>query len=93
LQVLEHAIAKYGEKAQLVQACEELAELTQAVSKAYRFGLGATWNELAEEMADVEIMLEQLYLMLPRLREDVPLWKDNKLARLKKRIDMADEAS
>lgn len=46
--IYDRAIAHYGDKKQLLQACEECAELIQAISKATRYegksyhGLNAT---------------------------------------------------
>ena len=41
-------------------AVEEMAELIQALMKHPRKQNGSTLNEVIEEIADVEIMLEQL---------------------------------
>lgn len=35
--IYDRAIAHYGDKKQLLQACEECAELIQAISKATRY--------------------------------------------------------
>lgn len=48
----------YPHKDQMFMAVEEMAELQKAVSKAYRGK--PDLNNIAEEIADVEIMLEQL---------------------------------
>lgn len=55
------AIKKWGELPQLVMVMEELAELAQEVSKEYR-GKGDL-HKLTNEIADVEIMLEQLKII------------------------------
>ena len=57
----EKAIKKYGVAMQTIVAIEELSELIQALTKSLR----GFYNEenIAEEMADVKIMLEQLELM------------------------------
>lgn len=56
-----HAIAThYGKKAQSMQACEECAELIQAVSKAVRSPSLEHVKNLAEEIADVQVMCSQL---------------------------------
>lgn len=52
------AVRAYGKQSQLVMAMEEMSELTKELSKNLR---GAdNFKALAEEIADVEIMLEQL---------------------------------
>ncbi len=58
-EVLNLAIKAYGEEAQEGVAQEECAELIQAISKKHR---GKPHN-IPEEIADVEIMLEQLKII------------------------------
>ena len=53
------ALAKYGQPAQLFVACEELAELIVAISH-YQRGRAGALLELCTEIADAELMLEQL---------------------------------
>lgn len=53
----------YGKEAQLRQTQEELAELILAISKTVRNDLHFQENFI-EEIADVEIMLEQLKLFM-----------------------------
>lgn len=75
------AIEKNGPLAQRIVAMEECAELIQAISKSLR----GKKNNLEEEIADVEIMLEQLKLMCnEKLVEEI---KESKLQRLKQRLD------
>ncbi len=68
----------YPKEHQLLLAMEELAELTQAISKYLRYG---DTEPLMEEYADVEIMLEQLKQMLQiddneiNKRADKKLWR------------------
>lgn len=63
-------------------AIEEASELIKAICKLRRNGVTAeTVNNLAEEMADVEIILEQLKIMF-HLAEGVGEWKNYKLKRL-----------
>lgn len=59
LEILTTAIRTYGEKEQECQAIEECAELIQAINHKHR---GRKHN-IAEEIADVQIMLEQLILI------------------------------
>jgi hypothetical protein len=56
---------KYGVNAQIIVAIEELAELTKALTKYLRTSdnLELTekiYNNIYEEIADVDIMIEQL---------------------------------
>ena len=57
--IFENAIERYGAESQEGVAQEECAELIQAISKKHR---GKPHN-IAEEIADVEIMLEQLKII------------------------------
>ena len=75
------AIKKYGEQAQEGVAQEECAELIQAISKKHR---GKKHN-IAEEIADVEIMLEQLKIINDCFC-DVESIKQEKVSRLEKRL-------
>ena len=89
-----HIIANYyGSDSQLDQTIEELAELTVAIRKLRRNKENSSGNEmaallyhLAEEIADVEIMTEQLKILLPFIEEDVEKIKIEKLDRQIKRI-------
>lgn len=70
-------------------AIEEASELIKAICKLRRNGVTEnTVNDLAEEMADMEIMLEQLKMMF-FLFEGVKEWKNYKLRRLSKMIEEA----
>ena len=75
------AIKKYGEQAQEGVAQEECAELIQAISKKHR---GKKHN-IPEEIADVEIMLEQLKIINDCFC-DVESIKQEKVSRLEKRL-------
>ena len=58
----------YPREHQLLVAMEELAELTQAISKYMRYG---DTGPLLEEYADVMVMLEQIRQMLQIKKKDV----------------------
>ena len=67
LDVWDGCVEKYGESHQLMMLAEECAELSQAALKIRRCtGIEerrAAFDHLAEEMADVRIMLEQVSAM------------------------------
>lgn len=86
LSVLIVAIEKYGENSQLDMAIEECAELIQAINKCRR-SLFATnkIDDLASEIADVEIMIEQLKIIFA-FRQSVQEHKNAKIERLKNRL-------
>lgn len=87
----------YGYEAQSNQLVEECAELIQAVSKYRRaeVGLGQPVSEdkkavalenLIEEIADVEIMLEQVKYLLQIPEEELDAVKLYKVNRTRERI-------
>lgn len=88
-----HRIAHYyGADSQLDQTIEELAELTVAIRKFKRSNDNNIGDKvsllyhLAEEIADVEIMLKQLKFLFPFISVDVEKIKVEKLDRQIKRI-------
>ncbi len=78
------AIMKYGRPSRLNLAVEEMSELTKEICKHIRGE--CRFDEIAEEMADVEIMLEQLKMMFENSRH-VSMYKEQKLQRLADRMD------
>lgn len=70
----------YGERNQIDMAIEEMAELTQALSKYKR---GKEHN-VEKEIADVQIMLDQLKLIFNHRK--VKKIKRNKIRRLDKNL-------
>lgn len=82
-QVLLEAVKQYGEESQLMMAVEEMSELTKEISKHYR-GM-QNRDALAEEMADVYIMLGQMLIMFYN-EDEVKEWIDKKVQRLKRRL-------
>lgn len=82
-ELYQRAIDKWGVNGQLTVAVEELSELTKEICKMLR-NIGNI-NDLAEEVADVEIMCEQLRHIYS-IDEDVDDWKKYKLNRLANRL-------
>ena len=73
------ALAAWGADAQTLMVFEEMAELQKELCKAAR---GRDNREqIAEEIADVEIMLEQMKV-LHRCAEAVAAYRESKLRRL-----------
>ena len=81
--VYRTAIEKYGRDAQVLMAIEEMSELTKELCKEFRGKL--TLKDLADEVADVSIMLEQIRLMFD-LNDLVCERMDVKIERLAARI-------
>ena len=81
--IMLRAIHRYGEAAQIDMAVEEMAELTKALCKVKRATPGATTtaavSNVIEEIADVQIMLDQLRLIFARSTDEV---EEDKLRRL-----------
>ena len=82
--IYQKAIAEYGKTNQTVMLLEEMDELGQALIK-YVFR-GGSANHVAEEAADVTIMLEQLVEMYPELENAISVWMDRKIQRLAERL-------
>lgn len=82
--ILEKAITHYGPEMQKTVAIEEMSELIKEICKDRR-GENNFIN-LAEEIADVEIMLEQLK-MIYSIDKLVEVQKQKKLNRLQERLN------
>lgn len=88
--ICQLAVNVYGKTSQCTVCMEEMAELTKELSKNLR-GQDNTAHiaeEIAEEIADVEIMLEQLKLMF-NIRDEVTQQRTAKLQRLDNRISQS----
>lgn len=91
MNIYTKAVAHYGRAHQIVKAAEELSELSAALTK---YGLALLEGEelieaepVAGELADVEIMLEQLkYALPPEVMRKAGRIKGKKLNRLNKLI-------
>lgn len=79
-EIYQKAIKKFGATMQMTVAMEECSELIKEISKIIR-AKGNLAN-LAEEIADVEIMLEQLKQMY-YIEDIVTTKKADKIIRLK----------
>lgn len=83
-EVLQRALDTYGSALQIVVTMEEMSELQKELCKDLR-GRGSI-EHIAEEIADVEIMLEQMK-MLFCCADDVRDVRRRKVERLKVRLD------
>lgn len=82
------ALDTWGEQVQLMKAVEEMSELTKEICK---LSLGeTTLDKLADEIADVTIMLEQLRIIFD-INGLVCAHMDAKVKRLEQRIQKAKE--
>lgn len=88
--ILEKAVETYGTESQVDMAIEEMSELTKALLKYRRasknqtdIGIGKAHADILEEMADVEIMLDQMKIIYGE-----PICeRKHKIDRLKERLD------
>lgn len=86
--ILRKAVAVYGSSMQELKAIEELGELIRAIARARTCDdeeSDTAYENLAEEMADVEIMMEQLKI-IHNNRDKIKIWRSIKLGRLRDRI-------
>lgn len=93
-EILPDALEHYGERAQVDMMLEEMAELSKALLKlrrAQKFREPGQWllmEDVAEEIADVQIVLDQMKMLYP-------MWdgfRRKKLQRLEERIEKERQA-
>ena len=89
MKTLEKAIATYGKDMQLTVAVEELSELIKEICKNKR-GADNRAN-IIEEIADCYIMLKQLEIIFDIDINDIRHIINNKIDRLKCRLDERSE--
>ena len=84
MSILMKAIDKFGADNQMLKCIEEMAELTKEMSKYLNLSIKLSEAQLAqvssnicEEIADVQIVLEQMKLLFPD-------WKQHEEIKLKR---------
>lgn len=82
--IFEKAIETYGVDLQKQVAIEEMAELTKEICKEFR-GKGNR-EHIIEEIADVDIMLQQLMIIYNIEPSELHDAETNKLIRLSERL-------
>lgn len=92
-EILKKAIEAYGEREQSAVAMEECGELIRAINKMHRNQSVENRNELISEIADVQIMIEQLVLMYKLNPINIQRMKDYKISRLIARIQKSEETA
>lgn len=85
ISIYDHAIAYFGRDKQMRKVSEEAHELGLAVTHFVDCKVSA--RELAEEMADIKIMLKQLVIMFPSLEAEMEEATKRKLKRLAERTN------
>ena len=88
--ILEKALDKWGEETQLLLLVEESGELIQAAAKLLNFRGKYSEREdaLIEEIADVEIMIDQMRV---KYGERIDAKREAKLERLAGRLERAEK--
>ena len=81
--VYEDLLYKNGQQLQATVAIEEMSEVIKEITKAMRGKLRR--EQLAEEIADGKIMLEQLGNMF-NINDSIDSWMDYKIAELKRGV-------
>ena len=87
--VLKRALHTWGEQAQMMMVVEEMSELMKEILKNVNRGKD-NLDEIIEETADVEIMLEQLKENY-QIADKVEAYKSEKIKLIERRLDDWDK--
>ena len=89
-ETMQLAIDSYGRLNQVIKTVEELSDLSQALceilTSKFTDDNSEIFENIYEEMADVEIMLEQCKIMF-QCDKEVNEWKHKKIERLERRLE------
>lgn len=83
-EILKNALSHYGGNMQMIVAIEEMSELIKELCKVFRGSENSA--HIAEEIADVRIMLDQLQIMFD-CSGKVEIYEAAKVERLRKRLE------
>ena len=83
-EILKNALQHYGANAQRIVSIEEMSELIKELCKVFRGEENAA--HIAEEIADVRIMLDQLEIMFD-CAGAAATYQAAKVERLRKRLE------
>lgn len=81
--VYEDLLYKNGQQLQAIVAIEEMSEIIKEITKALRGKLRR--EQLAEEVADAVIMLEQIGNMF-NINDSISSWMDYKIADMQREV-------
>ena len=87
--IYTYAIDRWGIKGQLLMVIEEMSELTKEICKSFRGK--DNLDEIADETADVLIMIEQMRMILG-LDDMIAEHMEAKIRRLAERLGVEAEA-
>ncbi len=80
-ELYEKAIVRWGSELQIKVAIEECAELIKELAKYGRKENGSNVGKISEEIADVEVMMEQLKVLF-KCKQRVEVFKEIKLNKI-----------
>ena len=93
IELLQDVVNTWGLDMQKIVCMEECGELIQALAKSMRPTREKSWkthhddlNNIAEEIADVELCIAQMKVGMPEIESDVESIKARKLYRLQMRL-------
>ena len=87
IKTMKTAVETYGKEAQTNMMIEEMSELTKALLKHRRNPSTETLDNIKEEMADVQIMLDQMCMIYG----DNSGYRTEKLLRLARRLNIDED--
>lgn len=85
LEIMERALEHYGAHAQMLKCIEEMGELSRALSRAANPNEHTDEANIREEIADVSILLDQMYMQFGK--DYIMRLKLARLRMLKARMD------
>lgn len=89
-ETMQLAIDSYGRVNRVIKTVEELSELSQALCKIltskFTDDNSEIFENIFEEMADVEIMLEQCKMIFYKSEDKINDYKKKKIKRLERRL-------
>lgn len=89
-EIMQLAIDSYGRVNQVIKTVEELSELSQALCKIltskFTDDNSEIFENIYEEMADVEIILEQCKMIFYKSEDKTNDYKNKKIKRLERRL-------
>ena len=99
-EVLKRAVKTWGDTLQTDILIEEMSELTKAIIKSRRHGGKYATHEILEELADVQICLDQLkmiagknYLFVGDFQDALDQRIMQKIVRLEGRLDNREKSA
>ena len=81
-ELLREALEKWGYATQMLIWVEEMAELTKELVKRDRIVCGSSDEKIAEELADVDLCLDQMKMLYPKYKQ----YKAQKVQRLRRLV-------